>query len=294
MTAIIFGSGGQDGYYLNKLLLERGISTVGITRNLNRIGSGHCADVSNFSAVRSIISITKPKYIFNLAANSTTRHDALFENHSTISTGTLNILEAVRKHCPTAKVFITGSAVQFKNEGFSIDESSPFEASSPYSIARIQSVYAARYYRSLGIQAYVGYLFHHESPLRQPNHISKMIVSAANRIANGSNEILTLGDTSVVKEWAFAGDVVRAMFDLVRQDTVFEAVIGTGEGHSIQEWIELCFDMAGYDWRNYIVQREGFCAEYKKLISNPSVINSIGWHPEVSFVDLAKMMWNHG
>jgi len=290
MKAIIFGSGGQDGYYLNNLLLKNGISTIGITRNPNHIGSGHCADVSNFTDVESIISTVKPQYIFHIAANSTTHHDALFENHSTISTGTLNILEAVRLHYSTAKVFITGSAVQFKNEGFLIDETSPFEANSPYAIARIQSVYAARYYRSLGIQTYVGYLFHHESPFRQQNHISKMISNAANRIANGSNEMLTIGDTSVVKEWGFAGDIVQGIFDLVNQDNIFEAIIGTGEGHSIQEWIELCFDIVGCDWNNYVQYINCFKPEYKSLISNPLVIKSLGWIPKVSFIDLAKMM----
>lgn len=284
MTALILGGGGQDGCYLRECLLERGIRTVCTSRS-----NEYKVDVSDFDAVEAIISSVHPSYVFHLAAASTTRHEALFENHETISTGTLNVLEAVRLRCPTAKVFITGSAVQFKNNG-PIDESSEFEASSPYAIARIQSVYAARYYRTLGIQTYVGYLFHHESPLRKPNHVSKMIVDAANRIADGSSEKLVVGDISVIKEWAFAEDVMEAVLTLVNQNDVFEAVIGTGEGHSIQEWIELCFGMVGCDWRNHIVERPGFSAEYKTLISNPLVIKSLGWKPKTSFKDLATMM----
>jgi GDPmannose 4,6-dehydratase len=282
MTALILGGGGQDGHYLHECLVERGIASICMPR------SG--VDVSDFNAVEAIISSVRPSYVFNLAAASTTRHDALFENHATISTGNLNVLEAVRLRCPNAKVFITGSAVQFENNGTPIDENNAFKASSPYAIARIQSVYAARYYRSLGLQTYVGYLFHHESPLRKPNHVSKMIVDAANRIAEGSDEKLVVGDIYVVKEWTFAEDVVEAILTLVGQNDIFEAVIGSGEGHSIREWIELCFGMVGLDWKDHIIERQDFSAEYKTLISNPLLIKSLGWGPKTSFKDLATMM----
>jgi GDPmannose 4,6-dehydratase len=231
-----------------------------------------------------------PQYVFHLAANSTTRHDALFENHETISTGTLNIFEAVKRHCPDARVFMAGSGVQFVNTGAPISEKDQFEASSPYSVARIQSVYAARYYRSLGIRAYVGYLFHHESPFRKPNHVSKMIALAVQRIADGSDERLELGDISVKKEWTFAGDVVKGILTLVKQDEIFEAVIGSGVAYSIQDWLAACFKVIGKDWREYIRLRDGFTPEYKQLISNPATMRSLGWFPSVELPELAKMM----
>jgi len=131
----------------------------------------------------------------------------VWQNHATIATGSLNVLEAVYKHSPAARVFITGSGVQFENRGVPISETDPFEASSLYGVSRIASVYAARYYRSLGVKAYVGYLFHHESPLRKPHHVSRKIVDAVRRISAGSDEIIELGDVSVRKEWTFAGDV---------------------------------------------------------------------------------------
>jgi len=186
MNALIFGANGQDGYYLQMSCKQKEIIPICISRH----GNGVQGDVSEYSQVEELVKQYRPSYIFHLAANSTTRHDVLFENHETISTGTLNILEAVKKHCPSAKVFITGSGVQFKNNGKPISENDPFEASSPYSIARIQSVYAARYYRSLGIQTYVGYLFHHESPLRKPSHVSQKIALAVQRIDRGNNEII--------------------------------------------------------------------------------------------------------
>jgi GDPmannose 4,6-dehydratase len=288
MKALIFGASGQDGYYLSEICTENNIEPVGIARS----GFGMKGDVSDYSLVESLVRDLKPAYIFHVAANSTTRHEPLFENHATISTGTLNILESVYKHKTGSRVFITGSGVQFVNDGTPITENTPFEASSPYSIARIQSVYAARYYRTLGLKAYVGYLFHHESPLRKPNHMSKKVISAAKSIKQGKTEIFEVGDISVEKEWAFAGDIAAGIFTLVNQDNVFEAVIGTGKTHTIKEWIELCFGRLGLDWKEKVKVMEGFTPEYKRLVSNPETIFKIGWKPKVSFEQLAEMMIN--
>ena len=288
MKAIIFGANGQDGYYLHEICKVKVIEVIGVSRS----GDWVCGDVSSYKYVEELIIKHLPSYIFHLAANSTTRHDALFENHATISTGTLNILEAAKIHCPNAKVFITGSGVQFKNEGQPISESDPFEASSPYAISRIQSVYAARYYRSLGMKTYVGYLFHHESEMRKPNHVSQKIVLAAKRIAAGSDEILELGDITVEKEWTYAGDVVKGILTLVEQDNIFEATIGSGVTYTIKDWLDVCFGLLGLGWRDRVQLKDKFVSEYNRLVSNPNTINSIGWFPSVTLENLAKIMLN--
>ena len=289
MTTVIFGAGGQDGYYLEQICRKRGIDVIGVSLWGPAQIKG---DIADFAAVERIIVENKPAYVFHLAASSTTRHDALFDNHNAISTGTLNILEAVKRHSPSSKVFITGSGVQFKNNGKPISETDEFEANSPYSVARIQSVYAARYYRSLGIRAYVGYLFHHESPFRDESHVSKMITSAVQRISSGSHEKIAIGDLSVKKEWTFAGDTVEGIFTLVQQDEIFEAVIGSGIPYSIENWLQVCFDMIGRKWNDYVILREGFKSEYPLLVSNPFKINQLGWSPKVSFKQLAEIMLN--
>jgi GDPmannose 4,6-dehydratase len=232
----------------------------------------------------------KPDYIFHLAANSTTRHDALFENHATISTGTFNILEAVKLFSPHTKVFLSGSGLQFKNTGYPIKETDPFEATSPYAVSRIQSVYAARYYRSKGIKVYVGYFFNHESPMRPERHMSKKIACLAQRVADGSNEKIEIGDISVKKEWAFAGDIVNGIYSLVNQDNIFEATIGSGIAYSIEDWLNECFSVIERDWKRHVIIQDNFKPEYKILVSDPSSIFSLGWIPVVSFSSLAKMM----
>jgi len=286
MNSLIFGAGGQDGFYLSALCETKGIEPIGISRSGNWVRG----DVSRQEQVEHLIKKYLPTYVFHLAANSTTQHHALFENHETISTGTLNILEAVRSHCPSAKVFITGTGVQFRNNEKPISEDQEFEAKSPYSVARIQSVYAARYYRTLGLAVYVGYLFHHESPLRQPRHVSQQIALAAKRIAGGSKEIVELGDISVEKEWTFAGDIAKGIFTLVEQNAVFEAVIGSGVAYSIKNWLEECFGIIGKEWRDHVRPREGFIPEYKRLLSNPQTMHSLGWVPSVELTELAAMM----
>ena len=287
MKVIIFGSSGQDGTYLSELLEKKGIKVLKVSRAGNEINGS----VADFNFVSSIVKFNRPDFIFHLAAVSTTRHSALFDNHEAISTGTLNILESVRLHNPTCKVFLSGSAMQFKNTGEPIDENIPFEASSPYSVSRIQSVYAGRYYRSaFGLRVYTGYFFNHDSPLRSVDHINQKIVSVVFRISQGSDEKLELGNINVQKEFSFAGDIVEAIWNLVSQEEIFEAVIGSGKAYSIKDFTEYCFQKINKNYRDYLVIKKDFKPEYSILVSNPSVINSIGWKPKTDFHQLADLM----
>jgi GDPmannose 4,6-dehydratase len=287
MKAIVFGAGGQDGHYLSALLAGRGVQAIGISRSTG----ARRGDVGDRSFVDELIRGERPDYIFHLAANSTTRHDVIFENHETISTGALNILEAARLHRPGAKVFIAGSAMQFLNTGAAINEHSPFEASSPYAVARIQATYVARYFRQkFAMRVYCGFLFNHDSPLRTEKHVNRMIVDAVKRIAQGSDEPLVLGDLAVQKEFGYAGDVAEAIWLLMDQDDVFEVVIGTGRAYAIEDWVAYCFGAVGEDWRNHVVVKQGFQAEYTRLVSDNSLLLSLGWRPRVGFEQLADLM----
>lgn len=286
MKAIIFGAGGQDGVYLAKLLEG---CQVAVTRVGRKAAEGD-TDLSAFDSVAKLVKAVQPDYIFHLAAVSSVSHQYILENHQTICTGTIHILEAVKQFCPAAKVFISGSALQFKNDGQPISEKNPFEARDAYSLCRIQSVLSARYYRSLGIRTYVGYFFNHDSPLRSERHMTSKIAEAAKRIAAGSQEQLMIGDLEAIKEYTFAGDVVNAVWTLVNQEAVTEVVIGSGTGYSIADWLEVCFGMVGKNWRDHVVPDEQFVSGYRQLIADPSLIRSLGWKPAVDFKQLAQMM----
>jgi GDPmannose 4,6-dehydratase len=284
--AIIFGSNGQDGYYLTGLLEQQDVDVIGITKS----GGNYQADLKNYDEITELIKISQPDYIFHLAARSTTSHSALFENHDTIVTGATNVLESVRSYAPQCRVFLSGSGLQFVNNGLPIKETDPFEARSAYCVARIHSVYAARYYRSLGLKVYIGYFFNHDSPRRQEKHVSQMIASAVKRIAKGSEEIIKIGNYNVRKEWGYAGDIVKGIWTLVNQNMVFEAIIGTGTAYSIKDWLELCFSLIGKDWKKHVQLSDDFIPEYNILVSDPSLINSLGWKPEHDFYQLAEKM----
>lgn len=283
MTSIILGINGQDGFYLKRLLEREHCNVIGISRNGG-------IDISNFSDMSKLIGQTRPDHIFHLAADSSTNHELLWNNYATVVAGTINILEAVKNISPQTRVFIAGSGLQFKNDGVPISETDSFEARDVYSMCRIQSVYAARYYRTLGVKAYVGYLFNHDSPLRTDRHMSKKIADAAKKIAAGCSVQLEIGNIHAIKEYSFAGDVVKAIWKLVNQDKVFEVVIGSGEGHSIEDWLNECFSLAGVNWKDYVVPNKSFIPDYHKLVSNPSLLFSLGWKPEISFRELARMM----
>lgn len=286
MTALIFGAAGQDGSYLSQLLKEQGCKVIGISRSGNFLHT----DIGDYASVEAIIEEQQPEYIFHLAANSVTKHEAAFENFRTITTGSFNILEAVKNVSPQTRVFISGSGLQFRNEGKPIKETDPFEGRDIYSVCRIQSVYAARYYRSLGLKVYVGYFFNHDSPLRTERHMSRKIADAAKRIAAGSNEKLSIGDLSAIKESTFAGDIVKAVWMLVNQEAISEALIGSGKGYTVEDWLQQCFSLVGKDWHDHVVMTEGFVGAYRQLVSDPSLLFSIGWKPETSFEELARMM----
>ncbi len=288
MKAIIFGINGQDGFYLNELLARHHIEVTGVSRSAGR--NNVQGNIKDAGFVTALITKLQPDYVFHLAANSTTRHEVLFENHETISTGTLNILEAVYRFSRHTKVFLSGSAVQFENKGQPINEQTSFAALSAYAVSRIQSVYAARYFRNLGVQVYVGYFFHHDSPLRTEGHINQKIALAVKRIAAGSTEKIEIGNTSVQKEFNFAGDIMQAVWVLINQNNIHEAVIGSGNVYSIKQWIQICFGLINKDSGNYITEAGSFKPEYETLVSDPGLIFSLGYKPEIGIEQLAKMM----
>ena len=286
-SAVIFGASGQDGHYLLELLGAQGLDCHCFSRS----GSGEArGDISDFAFVEAQIRRLKPDFAFHLAAVSRTAHDALFDNVAAIERGTWNLLEAVLRHRKSCRVFIAGSALQFENRGDRISEKAPFNAGSAYAASRIASVYCARYFRSLGLKIYIGYLFHHESPLRKPGHVAMKVALAARQVASAGSGTISIGDASVRKEWTFAGDVVRAMWVLVNQDEVFEVCIGSGVDHSILEWIQACFSSVGRDWRSHVLVESNFQSEYQRLVSDPAIMRSLGWAPEVDLADLAAMM----
>jgi len=137
---------------------------------------------------------------------------------------------------------------------------------------------------------YIGYFFNHDSPLRNERHVNQKIALAVSRIAKGSNEKIEIGDWNVKKEFNFAGDFMMAIWNMVNQADVYEAVIGSGKSYSIKYWIDICFNIIGKVPIEYVIETSGFKSEYKTLVSDPSLIFSIGYQPKIGITELAKLM----
>jgi len=287
--AIVFGVNGQDGYYLRNLLEQKQVEVIAISRSFGNWVQG---DIGDSGFVTDLIKKHQPDQVFHLAAHSSVAHELLQEHQHSILNGTLNVLEAVYQFSKGCRVFITGSGLQFKNIGEPITATNEFYAGDSYSLARIQSVYAARYYRSKGLMVHVGYLFHHDSPFRKPGHINHRIAEAAKAYKGGSPLSLEIGDTTVEKEFGFAGDIAAGILRLSSQDMVAEACIGTGKAYPIIKWLELCFEKAGADWRDHVTSKENYVPGFKRLVSDPSVMHRIGWQAKVGIEELAEMMMN--
>lgn len=279
-SAIITGSNGQDGYYLQELLKRQNVDAILVPR-----ASG--IDLANSATVDDLIASTRPDFIFHLAANSTVNHAAAQQNHEVIADGSFNLLESVLRWASECRVFLAGSAYQFKNEGEPIKETDAEDTTSVYCAARVYGRMLANAYRSMGVSVHYGILFHHDSPRRGAQHLSQKIAAAARNKQN-----IEIGDLRVVKEWTHAADTVEAMWTLVNQSRIWEANIGTGIGHSIEDFVEACFAAAGLDYRHYVTTTPGYSAPYRRLTCDPSRIYRTGWKPRHGLEYLAEQMVN--
>jgi GDPmannose 4,6-dehydratase len=115
----------------------------------------------------------------------------------------------------------------------------------------------------------------------------------ANKIKEGSKEKISLGDISLKKEWNFAGDFARAILTLTGQGNIFETVIGCGITHSIEDWLKVCFNHIDKNWKDFVILKPGFVPEYDILVSDPSLLYSLGYKPKINFEQLAQLMLNN-
>jgi GDPmannose 4,6-dehydratase len=287
-TVLIFGGGGQDGYFLKKLLVSQNYKVI-IFSHSNSI-AGPCLDVGNFKDVENIIREHSPEIIFHLAAKSSTKHEFILENQNAIVQGALTILESVYRYFPTTKVFIASSALIFKNDNKPINEQNEFETKNAYTLTRIEALQIARYYRNHGIKVYIGFLFNHESPLRHPNSIVREIAKGVVNIYLGSAETLNIKNADIVKEWMWAGDAAEAIYKLITQNKVFEACIGDGIGISVKEYVIKCLKILKISNKEKLIKNLNYKNEYSNFICDPKKIKSLGWTPNFNVDYLAKQM----
>jgi len=327
MKALITGVSGQDGAYLSRLLLNLGYDVYGTSRDaqiatfrsLESLGirdkvKTESMAINDFRSVLQILTKIRPDEVYHLAGQSSV--DLSFqqpvETLESISIGTLNLLEAIRFMGLPIKLYNACSSECFGYiRGRPADEKTSFYPRSPYAVAKATAFWEVVNYReAYGLFACSGILFNHESPLRPDRFVTRKITSAACRIAEGSEEILLLGDISVSRDWGYAPEYVEAMQLMLKQTVPDDYLIATGETHSIKEFIECAFRHVGLDivWEGTGIEDKGTDRKSGKILVgvSPELIRpsevgivtgdytkakeKLGWRPRTGFEDLVRIM----
>jgi GDPmannose 4,6-dehydratase len=317
-SALVTGVTGQDGGHLAALLHDQGYEVFGLIRGQNNSRKGPLLDEFPFlnliegdltdpqSLVRAV-DISSPDELYNLGAIShvgySFRNPALTSDVS--GKGVLNVLEAVRLtgRAETTRVYQASTSEMFggldyNRPGAGYDESSLFHPRSPYGVAKLYGHWIAKNYReSYGMFVSCGILFNHEGERRGPEFVTRKITQAAARISLGQQDELVLGDLWPKRDWGYAGDYVRGMWQMMQHDVPDDFVLASGETHSVEDFVRAAFSRVGIeDWTRYVRQDPEFMrpAEVDILLGNPAKAESVlGWRREYNFEQLVARMVDH-
>jgi len=312
--ALITGITGQDGSYLAEFLTAKGYEVHGLKRrsssfNTDRINHLyedfhspgakfflHFADLADASSLSSLLADIHPDEIYNLGAQSHVKVSFdIPEYTSDVSgLGAVRLLEAIRRPNLRCRYYQASSSEMFGSTPPPQSEGSPFHPRSPYACAKVFAHQITVNYReSYGLHASCGILFNHESPRRGETFVTRKITRAVARISLEMQDILYLGNLDARRDWGYAGDYVEAMWAMLQQDRPDDYVIGTGESHSVSEFVKAAFSYAGLDWEKHVridpryyrpAEVDDLRADYSKARK------ALGWEPRVTFKELVAMM----
>jgi len=339
--ALITGITGQDGSYLAELLIEKGYEVHGIVRRssvLNReridhlididksagyTGSDkgklvlHYGDLTDSSSIEKILKLVMPDEIYNLGAQSHVRisFDIPENTGNIVALGTLRLLEAIKNICPKVKFYQASSSEMFgKVLETPQTEKTPLNPRSPYACAKVYAHQMTKNYReAYGIFACAGILFNHESERRGESFVTRKITKSLARIKAGLQDELYLGNLDAERDWGYVKDYVKAMWLILQQNEPDDYVIGTGEKHSVREFLEEAARVIGLNIKSN--GKKGIEEEYidengktiikihpayfrptevDMLLADPTKAKLLlGWEPEIKFKELVKIMCEH-
>ena len=307
-TALITGITGQDGSYLAEFLLEQGYTVVGMTRrsstdSMERIQHIEDritllqGDVLDQASLVAAIQAAEPTEIYNLAAMSfvpTSWNQPVLTGEFT-GLGVTRMLEAIRQVNPKVRFYQASSSEMFgKVREIPQTELTPFHPRSPYGVAKAYGHFLTVNYReSFDLYAVSGILFNHESPRRGLEFVTRKVTDGVARIAHGQAHELKMGNLDSERDWGYAGDYVRAMWEMLQQDEPSDYVIATGVAHSVRDLCRIAFGHAGLDYEKYVVIDPTLYrpAEVDHLLGNAAKAKAVlGWEPKVEFEQLVTMM----
>jgi GDPmannose 4,6-dehydratase len=306
--ALITGISGQDGSFLAELLLEKGYAVTGVLRD-PAAGSLGCSehlraqielvpgDLLAPDTLREAIAGTRPHEIYHLAAPSfvPASWERPEETFRAIAGSAAAILEAVRELTPTARVFLSASGAIFGEAPESPQrEDTPCRPTTPYAVAKLAAHQLAGLLRARdGLHACSGIVFNHESERRPEQFVTRRITRAVAAISLGRRQELTLGDLSAVRDWSFAGDIVRGAWSMLQQERPEDYILASGVGHTVAEFARVAFACVDLDAERYLRVDPTLvrAPEGTPSVGSPAKARErLGWTARVSFQQLVQRM----
>jgi len=313
--ALITGITGQDGSYLADFLLEKGYEVHGIIRKASTFHTEkidhlfqdphvnnksiilYYGDLSDTGNIEKLVNKIKPNEIYHLGAMSHVKVSFdMPEYTANISAlGTLRILEAIKNSELPIKFYNAASSEMFGNAAPPQNENTPFKPRSPYAVSKVFSYNITKMYReAYGIFACNGILFNHESERRGETFVTRKITRGIARIKAGMDKKIYLGNLDAKRDWGYAPEYIEIMYKMLQQNEPDDYVVGSGETHSVKEFLIEAFNYAGLgDWKNYIEVDPRYFrpAEVKVLVADTrKAKEKLDWKPRVKFKDLVKIM----
>ncbi|MFH1306943.1 MAG: GDP-mannose 4,6-dehydratase [Candidatus Micrarchaeota archaeon] len=312
--ALITGITGQDGSYLAELLLGKGYEVHGIIRRASTFNTSridhifqdphekgarlflHYADLDDSSSVWKVMEQSQPDEVYHLGAQSHVRvsFDIPEYTGNVTGLGTVRILEAVRRMKKKVKFYQASSSELYGSAPAPQNEETQFHPRSPYACAKAYAFYLTVNYReAYDIFASNGILFNHESPRRGETFVTRKITRGVARIKAGKDKCLYLGNLDAKRDWGYAPEYVEGMYRIMQHKKAEEFVLATGENHSVKEFVQECFGLAGMDWEKYVKIDKKYYrpAEVENLIGDAGKAKKVlGWESKVKFKELAKIM----
>ncbi len=310
--ALITGITGQDGSYLAEFLLGKGYEVHSVVRRsaiedpehrMSRIMHirdrivAHPGTVESYPSIFNVVREVNPDECYHLAAQSFVAY-SFNDEFSTLLTninGTHHVLSAVKEIVPSCRFYFAASSEMFGNADESPqNERTPFRPRSAYGVSKLTGYHLVRNYReAYGLFAVNGILFNHESPRRGFEFVTRKISSQATKIKLGLAKELRLGNLDARRDWGHAKDYVQAMWMRLQADAPDDYVVGSGESHSVREFVRVAFDYLGLDYEKFVVSDEKFFrpAEIYDLVADASKAKSkLGWEYRYRFSDLVREM----
>ncbi len=311
---LITGITGQDGSYLAEFLLSKNYEVHGIIRRASTFNTGridhiyvdphkpdvglflHYGDLSDSEQISNIIYNIKPDEIYHLGAQSHVRvsFDIPEYTGNITALGTTRLLEAIRRSGNDVKLYQASSSEMFGNTSAPQNETTPFCPRSPYGAAKLYAFWMVKNYRQ-GHRFFAtnGILFNHESPRRGETFVTRKITRAVAAILAKKQDYLYLGNLEAKRDWGFAPEYCMAMYKILQQNEPDDFILGTGESHSVKEFVQEAFSYVSLDWQKYVKIDSRYFrpTEIGSLVADiTKAKGELNWQPKVTFKNLIKIM----